>query len=60
MSVYELARKVARIFDLNASLIDRIDSQSLNQTAVRPPKPASSFSKQNPNSATNPAPWKPP
>ena len=38
MSIYELARKVAGVFDLNASLIERIDSQSLNQTAVRPPK----------------------
>ena len=38
MSVHDLAHRVANVFDLNAALIDRIDSQSLNQTAIRPPK----------------------
>lgn len=38
MSVYEFAHKIASTFDLNASLIERIDSASLNQEAVRPPR----------------------
>ena len=38
LSVHEFALKIATIFDLDASLIKPIDSVSLNQPAVRPPK----------------------
>jgi len=38
LSIYEIAQEIAEVFDLNADLIKPIDTQTLNQKAVRPPK----------------------
>ena len=38
LSVHEFALRIATVFDLNTSLIERTDSASLNQVATRPPK----------------------
>lgn len=38
MSVYEMVQRIAVFFKLNTSLINRTNSSTLNQTALRPPK----------------------
>jgi len=38
MNIYQLACRVAAFWKLDASLIEAIDSQTLNQPATRPPK----------------------
>lgn len=38
MSIYELVQRVARFFDLDASLIEPISATTLDQAAKRPPK----------------------
>ena len=37
ISIYDLALKVAAVFDLESSLIERANSRSFSQTAARPP-----------------------
>jgi len=38
LSVYEMAIQIAKVFELDASLINRISTNHLNQFAKRPPK----------------------
>lgn len=38
LSVYEMAIQIAKVFELDASLINRISTSQLNQLAKRPPK----------------------
>ncbi len=38
LSVFAFAQKIASVFDLDSSLVERIDSVTLNQTAARPPR----------------------
>ena len=38
LSVYEMAIQIAKVFELDASLINRISTNHLNQFAQRPPK----------------------
>ena len=38
LSVYEMAVQIAKVFELDASLINRISTNHLNQFAKRPPK----------------------
>ena len=38
LSIYDFAHKIAAVFDLDASLIQRADASSFQQAALRPPK----------------------
>ena len=38
LSVYDMALQIADVFNLDASLIKRVSTKQLNQTAKRPPK----------------------
>lgn len=47
LSIYEIARKIAEVFDLDGSLVKRISTATLNQKAPRPPKTGFDLSKTN-------------
>lgn len=45
MSIYELVESVAEHFDLSMATVTRVDSSTLNQPAVRPPRTGFNISK---------------